>query len=284
MDRRTRIALWGAAAGVMTLVGLWLAAVATDAAGPLDRAASDGFAGLLGPRTGLLAQGIVHLADPAVFLLVATGLIVVALLQHRPRLALAVSLILVGANVTTQLLKPALAEPRFADLLGGAQVGAVSWPSGHSTAAMSLALCAILVAPSRLRPLVAPIGAAYAICIGYGLIAIVSHYPSDVFGGYLMAGTWTLLGVAGLWAAESRWPVNTGRTAGRAAVMRARDAITPTAIAVAAAVAAAGLVAVARPGETLAYLQDHTIFGVVAVALAALAASLVATLAVALRR
>lgn len=284
MDRRTRTALWGVAAGVAALVGLWLAVVATDAAGWLDRAALDGFVGLLGPLTGPLAEGIVHLADPAVFLLFAGGLVVVALVRHRPRLALAVSLILLGANVTTQFLKPALAVPRFADLLAGAQVEPASWPSGHSTAAMSLALCAILVVPSRLRPLVAPIGAAYAICIGYGLIAIVSHYPSDVFGGYLMAGTWTLLGVAGLWAAESRWPVRTGRTAGRAAVMRARDAITPTAIAVAAAVAAAGLVAVARPGETLAYLQDHTIFGVVAVALAALAASLVATLAVALRR
>ena len=94
--------------------------MATDAAGWLDRAALDGFAGLLGPRTGPLAQGIVHLADPALFLLFATGLVVVALVRVRPRLALAVALILLGANVTTQLLKPALAEPRFADLLGGA--------------------------------------------------------------------------------------------------------------------------------------------------------------------
>ena len=274
--------MWGAAAGVVAIVGLWLAAVATDAAGWLDRAALDGFAGLLGPRTGPLAQGIVHLADPAVFLLFATGLVVVALVRVRPRLALAVALILLGANVTTQLLKPALAEPRFADLLGGAQVGAASWPSGHSTAAMSLALCAILVAPPRLRPLVAPIGAAYAICVGYGLIAIVSHYPSDVLGGYVMAGTWTLLGVAGLWAAEARWPVRSGRTAGRVAAMRARDAVTPTAVAVAAAVVAAGLVAVARPAETLVYLQDHTVFGVVAVAIATFAAALVATLAAAL--
>ena len=58
----------------------------------------------------------------------------------------AVGVLLVGAGVTTHALKHLLAEPRYADWLGFRdQIEAVSWPSGHGTAAMTLALCAVLV-------------------------------------------------------------------------------------------------------------------------------------------
>ena len=67
-------------------------------------------------------------------------------------------------------------------------------------------LCAVLVAPARLRPLVASIGALYAVAVGFALLILAWHMPSDVLGGYLMATLWAALAVAALRAAERRWP------------------------------------------------------------------------------
>ncbi len=99
---------------------------------------------------------------------------------------LAIAAILLGANVTTQLLKPLLAAPRPARCPAG-PVGAASWPSGHATAAMSLAPVLVLAAPARLRPAVAALGAAFAVAVSYSFLTLGWHYPSDVFGGFLVA-------------------------------------------------------------------------------------------------
>ena len=53
---------------------------------------------------------------------------------------------------TAQLLKPLLAHPRPQEWLGKGQIAAASWPSGHATAAMTLALCAVLVGARALAP------------------------------------------------------------------------------------------------------------------------------------
>jgi hypothetical protein len=101
-----------------------------------------------------------------------------------------------------------------------------------------------------------------------------------VLGGFLVATLWTTLGIAGLWAGAARWP----ERAGREAALRVGEALTPSAVAVGGATAFAGALALARPDATLAYAQAHTVFVVGGLAIAALGASLAATLAVALRR
>ena len=73
-----------------------------------------------------------------------------------------------------------------------------SWPSGHSTAAAALVLCAVLVSPARLRPLVAALGGMFALAVGCSLLILAWHMPSDVLGGYLLAALWVALAVAGL--------------------------------------------------------------------------------------
>src|SRR5438128_469793 len=91
---------------------------------------------------------------------------------------------LIGAAVlAATLIKPLLAHPRAANLLGGVRPPqAGSWPSGHATAAMSLALCCVLAAPGRLRPAVAALGAAFAVAVSYSFQTLGWHYPSDVLG------------------------------------------------------------------------------------------------------
>lgn len=65
------------------------------------------------------------------------------------------------------------------------------FPSGHSTTAMALVLALTFVAPARLRPVVAGLGAVFAAAVGYSLLAIGSHFPGDMFGGFLVAATWS---------------------------------------------------------------------------------------------
>jgi len=284
MPRRAHIALLAAFGSAAALVALWVLAFHSSAARWGDAAALEGFVGLRRPRTTPLATGIAQFGDPAPFLLLAGALLLVALARERPRLALTIPVILAGANATTQILKPLLAEPRFAEYLGGGQIAAASWPSGHATASMALALCVVLVAPPRLRPTAAVAGVAFAVAVSFSLLSLGWHFPSDVLGGYLVAGGWTLAGLGALWTADARWPAHTGREAGRAAMARAGDALAPVAI-------AAGLVALVvlalilhAPAGVADYLRDHTVFVAGALAIVTLGLALAAGLATALRR
>jgi hypothetical protein len=115
--------------------------------------------------------------------------------------------LLLATGATTHILKHSLNEPRISQWLGPwGQVGNNSWPSGHSTAAMTLALCAVMVSPPTQRALVAVFGGAFAIAVGYATLALTWHYPSDVVAGYLVAGLWVSLAVAVLQRVEHGAP------------------------------------------------------------------------------
>lgn len=113
----------------------------------------------------------------------------VAVRRRRPDLALVAVVTVAGANLTTYVVKPMLGR---ADPFGGEHLRYISsaFPSGHATAAMSLALVAVIVAPRRRRPLVALVASTYAAAVGVGLIVRVAHYPSDVVAGFLVAAAW----------------------------------------------------------------------------------------------
>ena len=172
-----------------------------------DQATLQGFTELDRPRLAPWLDQVAHLADPVPYALLGAACAIVALVRGRPHVALAVPVILVGAELTTQALKQLLAQPRVADWLGEAQIADASWPSGHATAAMAIALCAVLVAPARWRPIVAAVGGLFAIGVAYAILALSWHFPSDIVGGYLSALTWTLGGVAVLCWWEERSPV-----------------------------------------------------------------------------
>ena len=188
--------------GLLALAVVGLLALATPGGHVRDAAMLHGFAGLDRPRIHGLVVALASLADPAPYLAVGLALIVVAVRRRRPWRAGAVAALLVVTGASTQVVKHLLAQPRFEAWLETHQVGAASWPSGHSTAAMTLALCAVLVAPAALRPLVAVVGGAFAAGVGYAVLVLAWHFPSDVLGGFLMAGTWTALAVAALRVVE----------------------------------------------------------------------------------
>jgi membrane-associated phospholipid phosphatase len=230
----------------------------------------DGFVGLNSPRLTPVLDHIAHSADPGPYALVALVLALVAL-------AIPVLFVLTGA--TTEALKHLLASPRFDEWLGpNAQISAASWPSGHSTAAMTMALCAVLAAPPRLRPTVAALGSAYALAVAYSILTLGWHFPSDVFGGYLVASTYVLVAIAIVNASEVRWPSRHGAEA----AARPGDAVPAVLVGLCAAGAAAGL-ALARPHQLFGYAADHTMFVVGALAIAGLAALIAGVMAIGFR-
>jgi len=207
---------------------------------------------------------VLQTIDVTSLALIGGGLIVLALLRRRPDVAVGVAVIIVGANETTQVLKPWLGRVDPFD--ANPSPLPPSFPSGHATVAMSLALAAVLAAPSGLRFLMALAGAVYATAVGVALVALGWHYPSDVAGGFLISAAWTAL-VASLLAVARRAP--TRATTG---VNRTAAALLITVVAVGST--AAVIVAASRRPELIAYGRVHTLFFVSCAGLAALSLAL----------
>jgi membrane-associated phospholipid phosphatase len=277
MSRRPLFLLGLAAASAAGALAVWLAAFAVPGGRALDGRALATFTGAAGSAGMPSVHGVAELADPWPFALAAAALIAIALARRRGLMAAVVPAVLLLANLTTQVLKPALADERVVEVTGGAAVYSGSWPSGHATVAMSLALCLVLVAGPRLRPLAALLGAGYAIAVGYALVALGYHLASDVLGGYLVAATFTLLGAAGLSELESRRHAAAERlpTAPLSAAVLAASATGVVILAVAALVAR-------RPDMPLELLE-HPIAALAGAAIAVLGLALTTGLARALR-
>jgi membrane-associated phospholipid phosphatase len=278
MSRRPLFLLALAALSASAAAFVWLVAFHGPGGRRLDAAALQAFAGAVPPRLEPSTSGVAVLANPLPFALAGTLLVAVALLRRRWLMAAVVPAVLLSANVCTQLLKPALTDPRVIDVDGIVRTYHGSWPSGHATASMSLALCLVLVVGPRLRPLAALLGAGYAIGVGYALVAAGWHLPSDVFGGYLVAASFTLLGAAALARLESREAAADGGPA----TIPWRSLVAPLA-ALGGIGAVMTLAAIARTPDSALGLR-HVEVLVVAFAIAALGLALTAGLALALRR
>ncbi|HST43306.1 MAG TPA: phosphatase PAP2 family protein [Conexibacter sp.] len=285
MERRTQHALIGAGAIVAVLPLIYLAAFRIDAIHQLDARILRGFGNLNSERVHPVAEFIATLCNPDKFVWFVAAIVTVALLRRRPRTAAAVAIVLLGANVTTQLLKPALADDRSSPLLTGiANVLPASWPSGHATASMSIALCAVLVAPARLRPWVAALGAVFAVGVTFSFLTLGWHYPSDVLGGFLVATAWTLVAFAALSWAQARWPLRAADAKGGGAQPPLRETLAPAGVAAACGALLAAMLLLARPAQVVAYAEAHTQFVFGAGALATVALALAAAFSVLTRR
>ena len=280
MPRRAAYALAATLGCAGALVAAWFATFWSGTGRWLDAAALQGFVALDRPASRTPAEIMAAIGDPLPYVLLGAALVAVALARGRPRIALAVPVVLAGSALTTQLLKPLLADARLCHCLADTRVAEASWPSGHATAAMALALCAVLVAPSRWRPTAAVAGAVITVGVSYALLTLGWHYPSDVLSGYLVAALWMAAAVTGLWIAAGRWPARTGREA----AVRWGAALAPAAIGALVPLLFLGAIALARPDGALRYAQAHTSFVFVAAAIAASAAATAAAFAAVLRR
>ena len=267
MPDRARMALLAAAGFASALLITALVAFEWPLAAFHDANVLAGFRALASsPRIDTAARWIADAATPLPYVLLGAGFVGVALARGRPRLALAVPFAMAAASGTTELLKLA-GRVRYAAALGPyGQISVPSWPSGHATAAMMVALSAVLVSPPVLRPLAALLGSALAVAVSCSMLILTRHYPSDVLGGFLVAGTWMSLTIALLWSSKRRRVPQRGADEGAAG---ARWALLPAALAAAGLAAAivTSLVASTRVHASGSLIAGATTIAIIAAAM-----------------
>ena len=157
----------------------------------LDDAALSGQKVVQGSRTADRSDDLLRTISVGSLAVFGASLIAVALVRGRWHLGLAVAVVIIGSNVTTQVYKAIVQRP---DLLHNDVIPFNTLPSGHCTVAASLAAALVLVVPHRMRALAATLGALYAAGIATMTLA-AGLAPSERRG-----------------AARSQWSVS-GRSA-----------------------------------------------------------------------
>jgi membrane-associated phospholipid phosphatase len=131
-------------------------------------------------RTLLLA------IDGAFVVAAAAAIVVLGLLRRQPGRAVAAVAIVGCSVVSVEALKHGL--PHLARAVPAGRPA--TFPSGHTSIAVSLGLALVVVAPPVLRPVAAVLGAAYAAGVALSLVVLSWHFPSDVVGSFFVCGFW----------------------------------------------------------------------------------------------
>lgn len=124
--------------------------------------------------------------DAAFVLAVVLSLAGLAAVGRRISRAVAATAVVVCSVASVEALKHAL--PRLDSVIPPGRPP--TFPSGHTSIAVSLGLAAVLAAPPVVRPAAALVGAAYAAAIGLSVIVLGWHYPADVVGAFFVCGFW----------------------------------------------------------------------------------------------
>jgi membrane-associated phospholipid phosphatase len=145
------------------------------------------------------AAAFVNLGDLAALLVFLGVACAIGLRYGRRREVIAAIVVVVGANLTTQLLKTTLEHARHKAFEHGVELPwPNSFPSGHTTAAASIAVALLLVVPATHRLVAAVLGFGIAASVGFSVVVLGWHYPSDVLGGLLVVGAWSFAALAWL--------------------------------------------------------------------------------------
>jgi membrane-associated phospholipid phosphatase len=152
-----------------------------------------------------LASVLVHLGDLGALMALSAVVVAIGLYFGRRREVVAALIVVAGANITTQLLKLVFEhtrhmfwEPGVALPWTKAFPSGDSFPSGHTTAAASIAAALLFVVPARHRVTAATCGLILTAAVAISVVVLDWHYPSDVLGGLLVVASWGFAVLAGL--------------------------------------------------------------------------------------
>lgn len=145
-----------------------------------------------------VARVFAGLAEPVPLLIFIAAICGLGLRWGRRREVVAALAVVVGANLTTQVLKHLLNHHRESPLLDIYQPFHDAYPSGHTTAAVALAVALFLVVPPARRALALVLGVGFSAVIGLAVLLLEWHYPSDVVAGTLVSLGWGFAAVAAL--------------------------------------------------------------------------------------
>ena len=208
-----------AAAGC--LLGVLVVAIFAFKVGPAVHLDASVLNRLSAPREGLrfdFATVVARLADPVPLFLMTLTVVGLGLRWGRRREALAAVAVVLGANLTTQVLKELFAHHRYQEFLTDQQPWANAYPSGHTTAAVAIGIALMLVVPPRLMPRAAGLVACFGAAVGLAVVVIEWHYPSDVVGGFLVASAWGFGALAALRLRGRREPAPEAQASSRIAI------------------------------------------------------------------
>jgi membrane-associated phospholipid phosphatase len=132
----------------------------------------------------LNAMSVVSLA------LVTVLVFFIAVVRRRFLLAVVATVVIVGANVTTQILKYSGLRPDLGIDPERVNVGN-TLPSGHTTIAAAVAIALILVLPRAITSAGALALTGWAAFAGIATLAAGWHRPSDAVAAFLVAGVWS---------------------------------------------------------------------------------------------
>ena len=172
-------------------------ALRTAAGQRLDQLTMSAMGAQSGPLVDL-SRTLLDATMPVVFCLLVIAF-AIAVIRRDGRALTQGAVVVVGANVTTQLLKHVVIDrPALAD---GVFFTGNSFPSGHATLSAATACVILLVVHGARGGGAAAIGGAmWALVVGWGTIASVWHRPSDVLGGLLVVAAW-LFATRAVWTA-----------------------------------------------------------------------------------
>ena len=140
------------------------------------------------------------------WLLTGLGLVCgIGLLRRRWVAAGLAAVVIIGSNVTTQVIKDGVFHRT--GLVGEWNRDINTLPSGHVTVVVAAWAALLLVTPRGWRPLTAFAGAVAACGIGLATLGDRWHRPSDVVAAVLVVVAWTALVCA---AAPRGWADRTG--------------------------------------------------------------------------
>jgi membrane-associated phospholipid phosphatase len=169
-----------------------------------------------------LARAVDFAGEPVGLALLVAVLAGISLLLRRPWVAV-LALLGTGLSITvTTALKPLVGRTIHGMYL--------SYPSGHTASATSVAMIAVLLVWHRLRPatgllLLYGVSLAAGAAAGWSQAGRMAHYPSDTVGGWctalavVPAAAWLIDHASGRWPA--RRSAGTSPGAGRAERYRA---------------------------------------------------------------
>jgi hypothetical protein len=189
--KRQRTSILGSALALLACIaGVWACyavAIRTPDGQRLDTAGMVG-ASIGEAVAGGVAREVLDVVSGLTLALACVFTAGIAVARRRPGVAVAVFVLVGGANVTTQALKAyVFTRPNF----GISEAVTNSFPSGHTTVAASVTGALMIAVGSRLRPVVALVGAAYTGATGLSTVIMGWHRPSDAVAAVLIVGGWT---------------------------------------------------------------------------------------------
>ncbi|CAN5597526.1 hypothetical protein BH10ACT8_BH10ACT8_08620 [soil metagenome] len=139
-------------------------------------------------------KAITNGGGPTTWRVLAAVAVVVLLVLRRWLPATLVAVAMIGAAVLSGVTKLAVNRARPVVAVPVTHVGGGSFPSGHaltSFTAVGVALMVILpLLTGAWRTLTVAVAVVVVVLVGFSRLILGAHFPTDVLGGWLIAGIW----------------------------------------------------------------------------------------------